>query len=54
MGTETASHFLCECMVLVESRFHCLCKYFMESSNYDVIPLCKILYFIISTELLVE
>jgi hypothetical protein len=42
--TETASHLLCECEVLVKLRFHCLGKYFMKLSDHDKIPLCKLMY----------
>jgi hypothetical protein len=44
--TETASHILHECVSLAELKLHCLGKHFMEPSNYDEIPLCKILYFV--------
>jgi hypothetical protein len=36
METDTASHVLCECMTLAESRFRRLGKQFMEPSDYDV------------------
>jgi hypothetical protein len=52
--TETASHILHECVSLAELKLHCLGKYFMEPSNYDEIPLCKILYFVRGTTLKLE
>jgi hypothetical protein len=54
METETASHILCEYVALDELRFSCLGKHFMNPSNCDEIPLCKILYFVRGTGLLVE
>jgi hypothetical protein len=44
METETAPNILCECVALADLRFHPLDKYFIDLSNYDKIPLCKILY----------
>jgi hypothetical protein len=41
-------------MPLAELKFRYLGKLFIERSNYDEIPLCKILYFIRGTELLAE
>jgi hypothetical protein len=54
METKTASHILCEYVALDELRFSCLGKHFMNPSNCDEIPLCKILYFVRGTGLLVE
>jgi hypothetical protein len=46
METEIASYILCECVASAELRFLRLGKHFTEPSNYDKIPLCKILYFV--------
>jgi hypothetical protein len=54
MATETASHILRECVALVGFRFHLSGKHFMEPSDYDEIPLCKVLYFVRSMGLLAE
>jgi hypothetical protein len=54
METKAASRILCVCVALAELRFCSSDKHFMESSNYDEIPLCKIQYFISSMELLAE
>jgi hypothetical protein len=54
METETASHTLCERVVSAELRFCPLGKHFMEPSNSNEIPLCKILYFVRGTVLLAE
>jgi hypothetical protein len=54
MATETASHILCECVSLTEFRFRHLGKHFMEPSDYEDFPLCKILNFVRSTGLLAE
>jgi hypothetical protein len=54
METETASHILCECEALDELKFCHLCKYFMESRDYDEIPLRKVQYFTENTGLLAE
>jgi hypothetical protein len=52
METEIVSHILCECVALAGLRFLRLEKHFMGPSDYDEIPLCKILYFVRSTGLL--
>jgi hypothetical protein len=39
---------------LDEFKFRRLCKHFMEPSDYDKIPLCKILYFVRGKGLLAE
>jgi hypothetical protein len=46
METETALHMLCECVALTELRFCRLGKQFIEPSNYNEIPPCKIPYFV--------
>jgi hypothetical protein len=43
-----------KCVALDELRFRRLGIHFMESSDYDEIPLCKILYFVRDTGLLAE
>jgi hypothetical protein len=43
---DTASYILYECEDSAGSRPHHLGKHFMETSDYDKIPLCEILYFI--------
>jgi hypothetical protein len=53
MVTETATHILCECVALAGLTFHCLGKHSMEASHHKI-PLCKILYFVRGTGLLVE
>jgi hypothetical protein len=40
--------------IYCETAFCSLRKQFMESSDYDEIPLCKILYFVTGTGLLAE
>jgi hypothetical protein len=37
---QTASHILCKCVALAELRFLRLGKHFVETSDYDEIPLC--------------
>jgi hypothetical protein len=39
---------------LAEFKFRLFGKHFTKPSDYDEIPLCKIMYFIRSTELLAE
>jgi hypothetical protein len=51
---ETALHTLCECEATAELKFGCLSEHFMDLSDYDEIPLCKILYIIGGTELLMD
>jgi hypothetical protein len=46
MATETSSHILCECVAINEFRFCRLGNIIMEPSDYDDVPLCKILYFL--------
>jgi hypothetical protein len=46
METEIASHILCERVALAEKKFHHLEMHFKKPSDYNEIPLCKILYFI--------
>jgi hypothetical protein len=53
METETASHILL-CVALAGLKFCHLRKHFMEPSDYDEIPLCKILYFVRGMGLLAE
>jgi hypothetical protein len=52
MATETAPHILC--VALAEFRLRRLGNIFMEPSDYDEIPLCKIMYFVRGTGLLAE
>jgi hypothetical protein len=52
--TDITLHILFECEALSELRFCHLSKHFMEPSDYDKIPLCKILYFIGGKGLLAE
>jgi hypothetical protein len=54
METETASHILCEFVALVGLRSRRIGKHFMEPSDYDEIPLCKIMYFVRGAGLLAE
>jgi hypothetical protein len=51
---KTASHVLCECEDSAALRPRCLGKHFMEPSDHEKIPLCKILYFVGDTGLLSE
>jgi hypothetical protein len=53
-GTEIASHIRRECDALVILKIRWLGKHVMERSDYDEIPLCKILYFVGGTGLLAE
>jgi hypothetical protein len=52
--TETASHILCKCVAVAGLRLCPLGKHFTELSNYDEIPLCKILHFVKTKGLLAE
>jgi hypothetical protein len=46
MATETASHIsVCVCVALDDFRFSRLGRHFYGSSDYDDIPLCKIIYY---------
>jgi hypothetical protein len=44
MTTETASHILYECVALAKLKFHHLGKHYLEPSDYEAIPLRKLLF----------
>jgi hypothetical protein len=49
MATEMASHILLGVWLQLHSDFVTFVNIFMESSDHEEIPLCKILYFVTGT-----